>query len=552
MDFSALLCFESWDPSFLVFTDQAPKLLYYSHIPTSVVALFLSIFVFWKGRSLAAESLMSVSFLFAIWNFIDLVIWTGADSRVIMFLWSGLYLLQALILACTWYFSRVFLEGRDVSFRQKILMGVLLLPLILSLPTSWNLLGFDLVNCEAHQGILVRYFYFFQGVSLIWILGYLIRKYRIVTDDTERRKVGIFGVGIFLFLASFSWGNLFGSLTLQWGLEQYGLFGMPIFIGFLAYLIVKYQAFDMKLAGAQALVMGLILLIGSQLFFIKTRTNMVLTGVTLALAIGFGWTLIRSVKKEIERKDQLQEMSDRLARANDELRKLDNAKSEFISIASHQLRTPLTAIKGFLSLILEGSYGKISPEIQDVLNKVYASNDRIVQLVENLLNISRIESGRIQYQFEKSSIETILKDLSDMFFVMTKARDLSLSFTLPKEKLPLIYMDAPKIREVISNLIDNALKYTEKGSIEVILEQRGPMVRITVADTGMGVEESMKEHLFSKFIRGSKEASRMNVAGTGLGLYVGKSFVEAHHGKIWIESEGLGKGSKFIIELPIV
>ena len=552
MDFSALLCSESWNPTFLVFTDQAPKLLYYSHIPTAVVALFLSVFVFWKGRSLAIEALMGVSFLFAIWNFIDLVIWTGADSRVIMFLWSGLYLLQALILAGTWYFSHVFIEGKDIPFYQKMLMGVLLLPLILLLPTSWNLLGFDLVNCEAHQGILVKYFYFFQGVSLIWILGCLIRKYRRVADDMERRKVGIFGVGIFLFLASFSWGNLFGSLTLQWGLEQYGLFGMPIFIGFLAYLIVKYQAFDMKLAGAQALVMGLILLIGSQFFFIKTRTNMVLTGVTLALAIGFGWILIRSVKKEIERKDQLQEMSDRLARANDELRKLDNAKSEFISIASHQLRTPLTAIKGFLSLILEGSYGKISPEIQDILNKVYASNDRIVQLVENLLNISRIESGRIQYQFEKSSIEAILKDLSDMFFVMTKGKNLTLSFTLPKEKLPLIYMDAAKIREVISNLIDNALKYTEKGSIEVILEQRGSMARITVADTGMGVEESMKEHLFSKFIRGSKEASRMNVAGTGLGLYVGKSFVEAHHGKIWIESDGLGKGSKFIVELPIV
>ncbi|MFZ1720697.1 MAG: HAMP domain-containing sensor histidine kinase [Candidatus Moraniibacteriota bacterium] len=469
-----------------------------------------------------------------------------------MAFWSTVYLLQTLILAFTWYFSRVFLEEKDVSWHQKILMGVLLLPLIVLMPTTWNLSGFDVVNCEAQQGILVQYFYFFQVVSLLWIFSYLIGKYRSVTNEEEKKKVGIFAVGVFLFLASFSWGTVFSSLTLQWELEQYGLFGMPIFIGFLAFLIVRYQAFDMKLAGAQALVVGLIVLIGSQFFFIKTTTNFVLTGITLLLAIGFGWMLIKSVKKEIKRTEELQEMTDRLARANDELRKLDNAKSEFISIASHQLRTPLTAIKGFLSLILEGSYGKVSGEIQDVLNKVYASNDRIVQLVENLLNISRIESGRIQYQFEKSSIETILKDLSDMFFVMTQGRNLTLTFTLPKEKLPLVYMDAAKIREVISNLIDNALKYTEKGGIEVILEQRGSMARITVADTGMGVEPAMIEHLFSKFIRGSKEASRMNVAGTGLGLYVGRSFVEAHHGKIWIESEGLGKGSKFIVELPIV
>lgn len=547
-----MFCTPFDDLSFFIFTSQVPSLLYYSHIPTAFIALFLSLYVFWKSRTLSSGLLLFTAVFFATWNGIDLIIWMDPDSRVIMTLWASLYVLQALILACTWYFSHVFLEGKDIGFYQKILMGTLLLPLIVLMPTSWNLLGFDLVNCEAHQGILVKYFYFFQGVSLVWILSYLINKYRTVTSDMDKKKVGIFGVGIFLFLASFSWGNLFGSLTLQWELEQYGLFGMPIFIGFLAFLIVRYQAFDMKLAGAQALVAGLIILIGSQFFFIKTTINFALTGITLFLAVGFGWMLIRSVKKEIERRDQLQEMSDRLARANDELRKLDNAKSEFISIASHQLRTPLTAIKGFLSLILEGSYGKVSPEVQDVLNKVYASNDRIVQLVENLLNISRIESGRIQYQFEKSSIETILKDLSDMFFVMTKNRNLTLSFTLPKEKLPLVYMDAAKIREVISNLIDNALKYTEKGGIEVILEQRGSMARVTVADTGMGVEASMMPHLFSKFIRGSKEASRMNVAGTGLGLYVGRSFIEAHHGKIWIESEGLGKGSKFIIELPIV
>jgi signal transduction histidine kinase len=139
-----------------------------------------------------------------------------------------------------------------------------------------------------------------------------------------------------------------------------------------------------------------------------------------------------------------------------------------------------------------------------------------------------------------------------MFFVMTQNKNVKLIFTLPKEKLPLIYMDAAKIREVISNLIDNALKYTEKGSVEVILERHDRMVRVTVADTGMGVDPKTISHLFSKFIRGSKEASKMNVAGTGLGLYVGKSFIEAHHGRIWIESEGVGKGSKFIIELPIV
>ena len=139
-------------------------------------------------------------------------------------------------------------------------------------------------------------------------------------------------------------------------------------MGFLAYLIVKYKAFDVKLLGAQALVLSLTILIGSEYAFADTTTNRILIGITLALSVIFGIFLVKSVKKENERKEELQVMSDKLSQANDQLRKLDNAKSEFISIASHQLRTLLTAIKGFISLLLEGSYGKLIPQQEDVLN----------------------------------------------------------------------------------------------------------------------------------------------------------------------------------------
>ena len=110
MDAQSLMCVESWNPVFLVFTEHAPKLLYYSHIPTAIVALFLSSFVFWKKRTIISGTLLSLSVLFSIWNFVDLIVWTGADSRIIMLFWSTLYLLQALILVCTWYFARVFLS----------------------------------------------------------------------------------------------------------------------------------------------------------------------------------------------------------------------------------------------------------------------------------------------------------------------------------------------------------------------------------------------------------------------------------------------------------
>ncbi len=253
---------------------------------------------------------------------------------------------------------------------------------------------------------------------------------------------------------------------------------------------------------------------------------------------------------EMQRKLELQVIADRLALANQELKRLDNAKSEFISIASHQLRTPLTAIKGYTSLILEGNYGKIDSQLQDVVNKVYAANTRLIDLVENLLSISRLESGRMQYTFQPTQVEDIVTDLGNMFVVSAKKRGLDFSIVLPEQPLPKVDLDPAKMREVMSNLIDNAIKYTESGSVTVSLWQEGDKLRYSVKDTGIGVTAEDKERLFSKCSR-SEETERLYVGGTGLGLYVGKTFVEKHGGRIWVESAGRGRGSEFIFELPI-
>lgn len=533
----------------------APQLLFYTYLPVIAVSLFIGLYVLINDRySLLAKLLFGIALSFTLWTVDIFFAWIAAYHSHVMFSWKLTPIIEVVMFLLAIWFVYVFIDEKqtDISIGKKALFLTMILPVIIFTPTEFNIPYFDMVSCEGHPGVLWYYLYFLEVISILWIGIICTRKFFSEKDAAHKKRVLLVMVGMVLFLLLFFASNVVGQYMEIQEISFFGSLGMLLFLGFLAYLIVKFQAFNIKLAGVQALVVAQSILIASMLIFANSLINRILIMLTLAAVLGAGFFLIRSVKKEIARKDELQEMSDRLARANDELRKLDNAKSEFISIASHQLRTPLTAIKGFLSLILEGSYGKISPEVQDILNKVYASNDRIVQLVENLLNISRIESGRIQYQFQKSSIEDILKELSDMFFVMAKNKNLTLTFTLPKKKLPLLYMDSGKIREVVSNLIDNAFKYTEKGGVEVILEQKGPVARITVSDTGMGIEAETMPHLFSKFIRGSKEASRMNVAGTGLGLYVGKSFIEAHHGRIWIESDGKGKGSRFIVELPIV
>ena len=528
-----------------------PSLLYYSHIPTALIALFLGLFVYWRSRTLAGSALLFMSVFFTVWSVVDVVLWTSVSGNVIMFFWPMLYFLQGFILLSTFFFAYVFLEKKAPPFWSEVVGGVLVLPLVVALPTEYLIVGFDIENCEAGQGILTKYSSLVQVILLLWIGIYLLLKYRTTVDFLEKGRQRALFFGIFCFLIAFSWGNLFGSLTLQWGMEQYGLFGMPIFIGFLAYLIVKFQAFDIKLLGVQALTITQFILIGSMLFFAKTEVNHILILITLFITTGAGWFLVKSVKKEVERKEELQMMSDRLATANQELKRLDNAKSEFISIASHQLRTPLTAIKGYTSLILEGSYGKIDNQIQDVVNKVYAANSRLIELVENLLSISRLESGRMQYNYQSAQLAEVVNDTAGMFAVIAKKKGIDLRVVVPETPLPLLSLDAGKIREVVSNLIDNALKYTETGSVIVKMEQtEDGKVRLSVKDTGIGINKEDLEHIFLKFAR-SKETEKLYVGGTGLGLYVGRTFIEKHGGRLWAESEGHGHGSEFIFELPI-
>ena len=537
----------------LLFRDLVPlSLIHLSHVPIAIVSLLIGVFVISKSQELSSKILFSITVVFSIWLSLDLLLWEfGYDSPLTMFSWSLLGIFFDLFFVLSLYFFYVFLDKRDVSFSKKLLFIGSLLPAVIFTPTIINLVGFDGINCEPIEGrYFITYNYSLGVIVSFWVLILAFLKYR-KAEKEFKKQILLLTFGIGLLLTAFSWSNIIGSITLDWYLIQYGLFGMPVFLGFLVYLIVRYRAFDIKLLGVQALTITQFILISSMLFFAKSEVNRILTLITLLITTGAGWFLVKSVKKEIERKEELQVMSDRLASANQELKRLDNAKSEFISIASHQLRTPLTAIKGYTSLILEGSYGKIDNQLQDVVNKVYAANSRLIELVENLLSISRLESGRMQYNYQSVQLADVVNDAAGMFAVIAKKKGIDLQVLAPETPLPFLSLDAGKIREVVSNLIDNALKYTESGSVTVKMEQvEDGKVRLSVKDTGIGIKKEDLEHIFLKFAR-SKETEKLYVGGTGLGLYVGRTFIEKHGGRLWAESEGHGHGAEFIFELPI-
>ncbi|MEA2088551.1 MAG: GAF domain-containing sensor histidine kinase, partial [Patescibacteria group bacterium] len=240
-----------------------------------------------------------------------------------------------------------------------------------------------------------------------------------------------------------------------------------------------------------------------------------------------------------------------LRQANKELKKLDKVKSEFISIASHQLRTPITIIKGYISMLLEGDYGKINEKANSTLKQTYKSTEHMAKLVEDFLNISRIESGKIVFDFKKEKFDIIVNETADSFKEIAKTKNLKINTNIQKN-LPAILVDKVKIKEVVSNLIDNAIKYTKQGNIIVDLKlvknEDKKFLLLSITDNGMGIAEEDISNIFKKFIRG-KKVSLVHTEGLGLGLYFSKKVIEAHHGKIWVESSGVEKGSVFYVKL---
>ncbi|MDD5463751.1 MAG: HAMP domain-containing sensor histidine kinase [Candidatus Moranbacteria bacterium] len=496
-------------------------------------------------------------------------------------------MLVLILLPLLLYFAYYLLQIK-ISLIKHIFVWIPFVPLFVLSFSRYSYLLFSIErvgsDCVVQEEALYPYVYALSAFYIVWFVLILFKKYKSSKDDSiikNKIKTVIVAASVLIgwFVLLIKLQSFFGDSVLL-----FIPLGMVMFIGILSYAIVKYKLFNIKLLTAQAIVALLVFLIGALIFMQDPTKMRVVIWITLALAIIFGRYLVKSVKAEVrkseeleiankeinERKEQLQLMADKLAQANDQLRTLDNAKTEFISIASHQLRTPITAIKGFSSLLLEGSYGEVSESVHSALEKVYSSAERLVDLVEDLLNVSRIESGRMQFTFEKASVEKLIKELYDNFILIAKNKKFYLDIKLPENPLPEIVMDYSKIRELVSNFIDNALKYTEKGGATVKAELReegvvvdengfvivgkksefGKVIRITVSDTGIGIPKEEIPYLFKKFSRG-KDVSRLHVGGTGLGLYVGKAIAETHHGQVWVESDGAGKGSRFIIEIPV-
>lgn len=239
-----------------------------------------------------------------------------------------------------------------------------------------------------------------------------------------------------------------------------------------------------------------------------------------------------------------------LTLVNERLQELDKAKSEFISVAAHQLRTPLSAIKWTLSLLIDENTENLNAEQRSLLMKGYESNERIINLINEMLVVTRLESGKAQYSFAPIHMEDLIDSVLLDFSGQTHVRKMKLNFEKPKESIPYIEADGEKLRGVLQNIIENAVRYTpDGGAITITAALESGMVKVGVKDTGIGIPSRQQASIFNKFFR-ADNAVKTQTDGSGLGLFVARAIVEKHGGKIWFESsEGLG--TTFYFTVPV-
>jgi len=254
-------------------------------------------------------------------------------------------------------------------------------------------------------------------------------------------------------------------------------------------------------------------------------------------------------EKLIDRERKLRQDAEKL---NEEFKRLDDAKTQFLLATQHHLRTPLTVMRGYLDLIFEGSYGKVPKELKEALDKFQLSVFRLIKIVNELLDVSQFQLGKeIVYLQDNVDLKEILDEVYEELKYEAIQKDIYFNIELPKDNLPKIKANPEKLKVALFNLTDNAIKYTNKGGVCIKVDVLDNKVLICIKDTGIGIEKERLPNLFNQIFERGRDAKKSYALGRGIGLFVSSKIIEGHKGKIWAESEGKGKGSTFYVELPI-
>jgi signal transduction histidine kinase len=518
------------------------------------VDLVFSVLIYLTGRGKQKSILFS---LFGVsvsaWAFSMVVFNITTDAHVFYMATTWLYVFAACA-ACFFFFFCTSLKNGviDLGFYEKLfaIISFILIFIFVMIPNFVIIVPQKLLVKELHFG----YGYFLYGIYIISYfstgLVSLFREYKRSTSFFTKKQIFFLTVGTFTAIIIGVNTNLIFPFFGQWKFFWFGPVATVIIVIFVGYATIRHNLFNTKSIAVSSASFLLLVATIMRLFLSSGAEDFLTNGILFVFVAGGSLLLISSINKEVNTRESIEKIAEDLAVANEHLREIDKEKSEFVSIASHQLRTPLTAIKGYSSMLLEGSYGKLTQKIEEPINRIFQSSDRLALIIEDFLDISKIEQGRMTYQFATLDMRGLLRNMVEEMSPQATEKNLKLILKIGEGKSFNATADFGKIRQILSNLIDNAIKYSTDGEVSVSLSRdrlKGKIL-VSVHDTGVGISTETMGKLFQKFSR-AEGIKKIYTEGSGLGLYVAQEMIKAHHGRIWAESEGEGHGSTFSIEL---
>lgn len=514
----------------------------YSHTIPVLFILSLSLLVFIKAKkSLLSKVFMAFSAVFSLWLVGDLIAWTSNNYYLIYAAWSLLVYTEIVFFILGLSFVIMFVRKRDLSMIEKILLfGLTLVPLVITI-TQNSVVGFYHPVCEAfNNAFLDQYKLYLEMGILITILGFIVYSlFSNLASQTKKSNLIVLG-SMFLFLGVFGVTEYLSALTGYYELHLYSLFIVPLFLIAIIYSIFTLDIFNVKVVSTYFLVFGFLILTASQLFFVTGSTDRLLTTITLVLSSSLAILLFRNLKKESDQRTQI-------AKLNSNLKDLIKQRENLVHLVTHKVKGSFTRSKYIFACMLDGTFGEVSPEIKKRAEQGLESDKMGIQTVDLVLNVANMQNGIIKYDMKNLDLKEIVVKLVAEKSGPAEKRGLKLNTQIHDGQYQVLG-DAFWLKEAVANLLDNSIKYTKEGSIDISLENQNGKIVLKIQDTGIGITPEDKENLFTEGGRG-KDSVKINVDSTGYGLYSVKLILDAHKGRVWAESEGAGKGSTFYMEV---
>ncbi len=530
----------------LATTESLRDVAGYSHLIPAVLSLLLGGFIFVKAKyNLFSRVFLLFVIFFSLWLIGDVIIWTSNNYNLVYTIWSLLVYIEIVFYVLAFYFAFIFIREKDLSpFLKLVLFLITLPPLILTISNT-SLLSFYQSVCEAeNNSVLDLYKLAVESLIGVIFLIYIVKTFFNKTmDRLDRRADLIVLSSILLFLTVFGATEYISSYTGIYEINLYSLFILPVFLLAIIYAVFELDIFKFKMIGTHYMVIGLVIFVLGQLFFVRNTGSLVMTLITLLFAIGISILIFANYRRESLQREKIEKL-------NTELESLLKQRESLVHLITHKVKASFTRSKYIFAEMVSGGFGTLSEELKHMAKTGLDSDNEGIKTVDLVLNAFNLERGIVKYDMQKLDFKAMVLDSLESRRDPAEAKGLNMISNIEEGEFNILG-DQFWLREVTNNLIENAVRYTQAGTIEVNLKKvSSNKLLFTVKDSGVGITEEDKKNLFQAGGRG-KDSVKVNVDSTGYGLYSVRLIVESHKGRVWAESQGAGTGATFFVEFDL-